>query len=315
VQNRLLAIVGPTSVGKSALALKLAKELLGEIVSADSRQVYRFMDIGTAKPSLEDRSAVPHHLIDVVNPDEDYSLALFLRHAAEAIQNAKNRSMVPILVGGTGQYVWGLLEGWQAPEVPPDHQLRRRLEERARTAGAASLYEELARLDPEAARHVDARNPRRVIRALEVYHGSPDHRSRSRRKAPPPYQTKIIGLSLERTALYQRIDHRVDMMIESGWIEEVRALLDRGYSPELPSLSSLGYGELVQHLDHEMSLDEAVQRIKYRTHRFARQQQAWFRTTDRRIRWFDASSLDQAEAEVARWLTGSQSPPCECGTP
>ena len=303
MQDRLLAIVGPTAVGKSALALRFAKRIDGEAVNADSRQVYRYMDVGTAKPSPEDRAAVPHHLIDVIDPDEDYSLALFLRQASEAIRNVKRRSKLPILVGGTGQYVWGLLEGWQVPEVPPDPELRRCLEERARLEGPGSLYQELSNLDPAAAGRIDARNVRRVIRALEVHYASSDRQRSGPRKAAPPYRTKVLGLTLERSALYQRIDQRVDTMMASGWVEEVQALLDRGYSPELPSLSSLGYGELVQYLNGDLTLEAAAERIKNRSHGFARHQYAWFRLNDERISWFDASEgFDQAEAEVARWL-------------
>ena len=327
MQDRLLAIVGPTAAGKSALAIRLAQRLGGEIVSADSRQVYRYMDIGTGKPSAEDRRTVPHHLINVVDPDEEYSLALFLRQAWEAIQSIQARSKLPILVGGAGQYIWGLLEGWQVPGVPPDPGLRSRLEERARAEGAAALHKELAALNPNAAGRIDARNLRRVIRALEVHYASADAGASGSKKSrgassvsavesslqgryadppgrtPPGHQTLVLGLTLERSALYRRIDDRVDGMIESGWVGEVRLLLERGYGPELPSLSSLGYKELAQHLEGKLSLDEAASQIKHRTHRFARQQHAWFRPTDERISWSDAGEgLDRAEAELTRWL-------------
>ena len=308
MENRLLAIVGPTAVGKSALALRLAKRFGGEIVSADSRQVYRWMDIGTAKPSPQDRAAVTHHLIDVVNPDDEYSLAVFLRQATAAIKNVESRSKLPILAGGTGQYVWGLLEGWRPPEVLPDAGLRRRLEERATLEGAPALYQDLSRLDPAAAGRIDPLNVRRVIRALEVCYSSPDRQPGPPRAAEPPYHTKILGLTLERATLYRRIDDRADQMIENGWIDEVRALLERGYGAELPSLSSLGYRELVQHLNNELSLEDAIERIKFSTHRFVRHQYAWFRPGDERIRWLDASgNFDQAEAEVVRWLEDTAS--------
>ena len=309
MQSILLAIVGPTAVGKSALALRLARRLNGEIVTADSRQVYRHMDVGTAKPPLEDSSEIPHHVIDVVNPDEDYSLALYLRQAADAIRDIYSHSKLPVLEGGTGQYVWGLLEGWQVPEVPPDPELRLRLESRAAAEGPAALYEELARLDPGAASRIDSRNLRRVVRALEVCYSSPKGYPSPPQTRPPPYHVKVLGLTLQRSCLYQRIDDRVERMMDSGWIDEVRALLDMGYRPDLPSMSSLGYRELVQYLGNELTLQEAVQRMKYRTHRFARQQYAWFRLTDKRIHWLDASrELDDVEEETMRWLEEAKAP-------
>ena len=299
VGQKLLAVVGPTASGKSALAVSLARELDGEIISADSRQVYSGMDIGTAKPSAEQRAAVPHHLVDVIAPDEEYSLAVFLRQARTAIHDIESRWKLPILVGGTGQYVWGLLEGWQVPEVPPDHELRAGLEGRARLEGGAVVYKELARLDPDAARRIDPRNVRRVIRALEVHHSSPDFSSRASR-SKPPFKSVIVGLTLERAALYQRINERVNTMITEGWVGEVRALLGRGYGPDLPSMSSLGYKELAHHLDGEGSMEVTVERIQQKTRRFARQQYAWFRLDDERIRWFDGSTegLDAAETFV-----------------
>ncbi|MCI0440224.1 MAG: tRNA (adenosine(37)-N6)-dimethylallyltransferase MiaA [Chloroflexi bacterium] len=298
----ILVIVGPTAVGKSALALRLATAVGGEIVSADSRQVYRHMDIGTAKPSPDELAAVPHHLIDVADPDEDYSLAVFLRQAREAIQNVKNRGRLPILAGGTGQYVWGLLEGWQVPEVAPDAELRRRLEGRAESEGADTLYAELSQLNPEAASRIDPRNVRRVIRALEVSYSSPESANRGMEKSPPPYDAKLIGLTMPRRTLYRRIDDRVDAMMEAGFLDETRRLLEMGYGPELPSMSSVGYRELAMHLEGKLSLDEAVQRIKYGTHRIARHQYAWFRLGDERVAWFDVSDgFEEAMEEAMRW--------------
>ena len=299
----VVAIVGPTAVRKSALALRLAKSLDGEIISADSRQVYRFMDIGTAKPSIDERADVKHHLIDIVDPDGDYSLARFIEEASKAIQNVNTRSNLPLVVGGTGQYAWGLLEGWKAPKVLPNPELRQILAKKMAADGLSSLYDELVRRDPEAAKKIDARNPRRVIRALEVVYSAPGLAASEPRSIPPLYDVKIIGLTFERSALYRRIDDRVDAMIKSGWIDEVRGLLDRGYATDLPSMSSLGYRELVQYLRGELSLDEALNRIKYSTHRFARRQYTWFKPTDDRIQWFEASDgLEIPEEAVKQWL-------------
>lgn len=298
----LIAIVGPTAVGKSGLAMEIANSFDGEIVSADSRQIYRHMNIGTAKASPSDRAAVPHHLVDVANPDDSYSLALFLEQSSDAIKAIHKRAKLPVLAGGSGQYVWGLLEGWQVPKVPPDSSIRERLEERARVEGPEALYRELVSLDEHAAQRIDPRNPRRIIRALEVAHSSTPA-SDTPRKTPPDYETLIIGLTIERKALYRRIDERVDIMIASGWVDEVRRILDMGYGPELPSMSSFGYGELVQHLRGEISIDEAIQRIKFKTHRFARQQYNWFRLNDERIKWFDASHGHDAVIDFVRdWL-------------
>ncbi|MCH8186528.1 MAG: tRNA (adenosine(37)-N6)-dimethylallyltransferase MiaA [Chloroflexi bacterium] len=296
-RDRLVAIVGPTATGKSALALRLAQRLGGEIVSADSRQVYRGMDIGTAKPSAVERAAVPHHLIDVVDPDEEYSLAVYLRDAATAIGDAHRRRKLPILAGGTGQYAWGLIEGWQVPEVPPDRELRKRLEARAAVEGVEALHAELAKVDSEAASRIDSRNLRRVVRALEIRSIQGDTVARS--KKPPEYRITVLGLTLPRDALYRRIDDRVDRMVEAGWVDEVQELLDLGYGPELPSMSGVGYRELADFLRGELDLDGAAERIKRRTHGFARQQHNWFKAADARIQWLDAStSLDELEDQA-----------------
>lgn len=304
LKKKVLVVVGPTAIGKSSLAVTLAQALGGEIISADSRQVYRHMDIGTAKPTLEQRSIIPHHLVDIIDPDENYNLALFLRQVGHIILSIKkNEGLLPIVVGGTGQYIWGFVEGWQIPEVVPDLELRAKLERQAESDGGQALFQELSRLDPQAAARVDPQNVRRVIRALEVYHSSGGQPRQEIRKIPPDYDIKIIGLTMERAELYRRIDDRIDAMVKAGWIDEVKNLLDMGYSRELPALSSLGYSEIIGYLDNNISLDEAVQRIKFRTHRFARRQYAWFKLSDERIRWFDvATGLDAVESEVRAWL-------------
>ncbi len=299
----LVAIVGPTAVGKTALALRLASAVGGEVISADSRQVYRRMDIGTAKPSARDRVGVPHHLIDVVEPDDDYSLARFLKDATQAIQNVNCRSRTPVLAGGSGQYIWGLLEGWTLPPAPPDPLLRERLNALLASEGLDSLRHDLLTRDPTAAARIDLRNPRRVIRALEVSFGARPGENAAPSKRPPPYRVKVIGLTLSSDTLYKRIDDRVDSMIQSGWIDEVGALLDSGYAPRLPSMSGLGYRELVSHLRGDLFLDDAVIRIKHNTHKFARRQRAWFKPTDERIHWFDAAhGLEPPQEAAQTWL-------------
>ncbi|MFO7772689.1 MAG: tRNA (adenosine(37)-N6)-dimethylallyltransferase MiaA [Dehalococcoidia bacterium] len=288
----MIAIVGPTAVGKSELALRLAECFPAEIISADSRQVYRYMDIGTNKPSPGERAAVPHHVIDVVEPDQDFSLAMYHQLAAEAMKAVQHKGKSPLLVGGSGLYVWSLVEGWKLPQVPPDQQLRRRLEARAEQEGSHSLYQELQDIDPAAAARIDPGNARRIIRALEIYHATGRPPSQSQHKEPPAFPILIIGLTQERSELYTRIDQRVDKMIQMGLVEETDQLLKEGYSPSLPSMSGIGYKQISQFLRGEMTLPEAIDKIKYETHRLARHQYAWFRLSDSRIHWCDVGGRE-----------------------
>ncbi len=295
----LVAIVGPTAVGKSEVALILAERLNGEIVSADSRQIYRGMDIGTAKPTPEERARVPHHLIDVTDPDRPLTLAEYQRMAYAAIEEIHRRGRLPFLVGGTGLYVWAVVEGWQIPPAPPDPALRRALEERAQREGPGALYEELRRLDPEAAARIDPRNLRRVIRALEVCHRTGQPFSAQQRKNPPPYAAIMIGLTRPREELYRRIDGRVERMIAAGLVEEVRRLAE-GYPWELPAMTGLGYRQIGTYLRGEIPLEEAIRRIRSATRAFVRHQYNWFRLGDPRIRWFDLSRVGVEDIEA--WL-------------
>ena len=293
----LLAIVGPTAVGKSTLALRLALAFGGEIVNADSRQVYRYMEVGTAKPTPEQRDQVPHHLVDILDPDQDFSLALFLQHAREAVRGIHDKGRLPIVVGGTGQYIWALLEDWKVPQVPPDPKLRAELEAEEVAGGLGTLHKRLQELDPQGASTIDPRNTRRVIRALELHHVTGKMPSSLRDKGQLPYHHLVIGLTTAREALYERIDQRVDRMLEGGLVSEVKGLLSGGYTADLPSMSSMGYREIAAYLGGEMDLDEAARRIKYATHGFARRQYTWFRRGDSRIRWVDATGDPYPEAE------------------
>ena len=308
----VLFVVGPTAVGKSALALHLALAFNGEIVNADSRQVYRLMDIGTAKPSPGDRERVRHHLIDILDPDQDFNLAVFLRMAREAIQGIRNRGKLPIVAGGTGQYIWALLEGWQVPHVPPHAGIRRELEDEAGRDGAGVLHQRLHEVDPQTASTIDPRNLRRVIRALEIYLTVGAAPSSLRRKhAPPSHRSFVIGLTLDRKALYGKIDRRVDDMLRRGLVEEVQDLLRAGYSPGLPCMASMGYREAALYLNGELTLEEAAQRIKYETHRFARRQYAWFRPADPRIHWVEAGlDVDRRAGDLAEKFLSEAS---DCG--
>jgi tRNA dimethylallyltransferase len=287
-QPPLIVIVGPTAVGKTRLALRLAQEFDGEIISADSRQVYRGMDIGTAKPTLEECRRVPHHLIDVVAPDKPFTLAQYQGLAYEAIDDVLARGKLPFLVGGTGQYMRTVVEGWGIPRVPPNEELRAELYCQAEVEGAEAIHARLREVDPLAAERIDSRNVRRVVRALEVYLETGQPISELQRKKPPPYHILQIGLTMERQQLYRSIDERVDRMIEQGLVEEVRGLVERGYGYDLPSMSGLGYQQIGMYLRGEVSLEVAIQLIKHHTRRFVRHQYNWFRLSDEGVRWFDA---------------------------
>ena len=269
------------------MALHLAQVFNGEIVSADSRQVYRYMDIGTAKPNRQELSLVPHHLVDIINPDEDFSLAQYQELASNAINGIIQRQKLPLLAGGSGLYIWSVLEGWGIPKVPPDPDFRYRLEERAATVGREELYHELELLDPVAASKIDRRNTRRVIRALEVSKGSNTSPRQHQPGKSLPFNTLIIGLTTDRAELYRRIDSRVDTMIEKGLVEEVKKLMNTGYGLTLPAMSGIGYRQIGMFLEGELTLEAAIQQIKFESHRFVRHQYNWFRLKDDRIKWFD----------------------------
>ena len=296
--NHLVAIVGPTGVGKSRLALQLARAFHGEIVSADSRQVYRHMDIGTAKSGPEELAIVPHHLISIVNPDQDFSLAQYQTLAYRTIRDIQQRDKLPFLVGGSGLYVWAVLEGWKIPPVPPDPEFRQNLEKRAANSGPNELYQELMKVDPAAAQKIDPHNTRRVIRALEVHRKTSTSFSQLQAKETPPFNIFIIGLTADRAELYRRIDLRVDEMIEQGLVAEVEKLVNMGYDFNLPAMSGIGYKQIGLFLKGELTLATAIQQIKFETHRFVRHQYTWFRLKDDRIHWFDIKSHMDSEIEA-----------------
>ncbi len=304
----LIVIVGATGIGKTALAVALARRFDGEIVSADSRQFYRGMDIGTAKPSPEDLALVPHHLIDIADPDDSISLVQFQVLGRAAIADIHARHRLPLLVGGTGQYVWGFLEGWDVPQAPPDEELRARLYAEADAEGHEALHARLRAVDPSAAERIDPRNVRRVVRALEVFHSTGRPFSALQTKKPPPYRTLILGLTLDRPALYTRVDCRIDAMIAAGLEAEVRGLVARGYGFDLPAMSALGYAEFAPLLRGEATIEDVASAMKRNTRRFVRHQSAWFRKADPRIHWLDAAAdpLPRAVELVAAFLQGGR---------
>jgi len=306
VSSPLVAIVGPTAVGKSDLALRLAQRLSAEIVNADSRQVYRYMDIGTGKPTLEERALVPHHVFDVVRPDEDFSLGTYRQLAANAIDDVRRGGHVPIVVGGTGQYVWSVVEGWNVPEVPPDSAFRVEMEERARSQGHEAVHAELERIDPEAAARIQATNVRRVIRALELHRATGEMPSSLLwRKKGSSDGTLVLGVGMERPQLFARADARVDRMVSLGFAAEVRALMAGGYEPSLPSMSSIGYREMYAHVRGESDLATAVEKTKVETHRLIRRQHTWFRPLDERITWIDGAESGRAFEEAMHHIRGA----------
>jgi tRNA dimethylallyltransferase len=303
----LIAIIGPTAVGKTELSLQLAERFNGEIISSDSRLFYRGMDIGTAKPSAKEMARVPHHLIDVSDPDETWSLGQFQKAAAEIIKDTVARGKLPFLVGGTGQYFRAVTEGWLPPEVKADERLREKLERWGEERGAKWLHDRLAKLDSEAAAKIDYRNMRRTIRALEVtLLTGKKFSSQRKQKGEPIYNLLTIGLRRERAELYARVDLRIEKMFEAGLLDEVQVLLDAGFSPELPSMSALGYRECVAVLNGKMTKDEAITQMKRITRVFVRRQANWFKNDDANILWFEADDTGlfiQIEEKIRNWLS------------
>jgi tRNA dimethylallyltransferase len=300
----LIVILGPTAVGKTEVAIQLAEQMDGEIVSADSRLLYRGMDIGTAKPSRDQRRRIPHHLIDVANPDQIWSLAQFQAKAHQSIEEIHSKGRLPFLVGGTGQYLRAITEAWQIPKIKPDQQLRKALENWSIEIGADGLHRRLATIDPGAAAKIDYRNLRRTTRALEVILRSGKLFSKQRTQSQSPYRVFLIGLTISREKLYARIDSRIDDMLAAGLVAEVKGLLDYGYSPDLPPFSAIGYQEIIDHLLGRITLEEAVMLIKRHTRQFVRRQANWFKDDDPDIHWIDAIDTDLAhlEANLQNWL-------------
>ncbi|MEN6411003.1 MAG: tRNA (adenosine(37)-N6)-dimethylallyltransferase MiaA [Anaerolineaceae bacterium] len=292
----LIVILGPTAVGKTELSLRLAERFGGEIVSADSRLFYRGMDIGTAKPTLAERRRVPHHLIDVSNPDQTWSLSVFQAEAKQVIADIHARGKLPFLVGGTGQYITAVTDNWIPPAQAPDERLRKALEDWAAEVGKLGLYERLAVLDPEAAKKIDYHNVRRTIRALEVIFKTGKKFSEQRQKTSSPYRVLKLGLDRPRDELYQRVDARIAQMLADGFAGEVHKLLDAGYAANLPTMSAIGYREMCAYLQGTMSLDEAVAQMKRLTRVYVRRQGTWFKEDAADITWLVMS--DQVEEEA-----------------
>lgn len=272
----IIVVAGPTAVGKTSLGIELALHFNGEVINADSRYLYRGMDIGVAKPGIVERQGVPHHLIDICDPSDEMSLATYQDLAMGAIAQVLASGKLPILVGGTPLYVNAVVEGWRIPRVPPQLEIRSRLAAEAEEIGLPALETRLAAVDPVAAAR-SSQNLRRVIRALEIYEVTGQRMSDLESKGPRPFNALELGLSLSRDALYQAVDRRVDQIIERGLIEEVRTLLEGGLSPDAPSMSSIGYRQLIPYLAGRQSLDEAKDQIRSDTRRYIKHQETWLR--------------------------------------
>ena len=299
----LICILGPTAVGKTEVAIQLAQHLNAEIVSLDSRQIYRGMDIGTAKPTLDQQRAVHHHLIDCVGVDQPFSVAEYQRLADTAIAEIRGREKRAMAVGGAGLYFRGIIDGlFDGPGA--DAEIRAKLQREADEHGNVALHERLRRCDPEAANRVHPNNRVRVIRALEVYEltGKPISVLQGQWKTDEPrYPFRAFGLNIPRETLYQRIEERVDRMVEAGLIEEVKGLLDQGYPRNCVAMQSFGYKELIGYLDRKRTFDEAIALLKQNTRRFAKRQLTWFRN-DPRIEWLDTSQFSSIDGIVDNLL-------------
>ncbi|GMR11270.1 MAG: tRNA (adenosine(37)-N6)-dimethylallyltransferase MiaA [Anaerolineae bacterium] len=302
----LVAILGPTAVGKTKVGIAVAEALEAEIVSADSRLIYRGMDIGTAKPDPEQLALIPHYLIDIAEPEESWSLVQFKRAADEAITQVQERERLPLLVGGTGQYVTAILEGWLPPPKAPDNSIRSKLEALAAEHGPRLLHAKLEEVDPATAEVIDPANVRRVARALEVYELTGTPLSEQRRADPPDYRILRLGLHLPRPELYARIDRRIDQMLERGLVDEVQALLNRGIELDHPPMSGIGYRQIGEYLLGERTLEEAVTEMRKLTRQFVRRQANWFKADDPDIEWNEVrvGLTSRLMDRIRSWLQG-----------
>jgi len=301
----LAVIAGPTAVGKTTVSIRLAQKLDAEIISADSAQVYRYMDIGTAKPSMKERAGVKHHLIDVVDPAEEFTVADYQQLAEDAIQSIKARGKLPLMVGGTGLYIKAVIDGFLFPDEGADWQLREELLHQAREHGNQYLHDKLRRVDPPAAGRIHPNDVKRVIRALEVYRRTGKPITWHQQKAaqmPPRYDAVMIGLKMGRSRLYARINDRVDRMLKQGLIDEVCTLLNRGYDDSLISMQALGYKEIIGYLQGKYDLEKAIRLLKRDTRRFAKRQLTWF-CRDKRIHWLDWDDYPCTELMVEKIIS------------
>lgn len=306
-KQKLVVIIGPTAVGKTKLSIELAKQYNGEIISGDSMQIYREMDIGTAKIRQEEMEGIPHHLIDIRNPDQDFSVAEFQELVREKITEIASRNKLPIIVGGTGLYIQAAIYDYHFSEAPSNPDYRKNLEKRAEKEGNQALHDELVRIDPQSASEIHPNNVRRVIRALEIFHCTGKTKEETQANQSPEllYDTALIGLTMERDQLYERINRRVDIMVEEGLLEEVRSLYNRGLK-ECQSIQAIGYKEIYQYLDGLVSYVDAIDMLKQNSRRYAKRQLTWFRNK-MSVKWFDMGdtlSVEKKITEISAYIEG-----------
>ncbi len=294
-----VVILGPTAAGKTEVAINVAKALHGEIISADSRQFYQGMDIGTAKPTLSERQGIPHHLLDIVPPDGEFNLSDFKAAVKVLVGDITARGRLPLIVGGTGQYLRALLSGWEIPATPPNEAMRKALGEWADQIGALRMHQLLAKIDPQAAEVIEYQNVRRTIRAWEVILTTGQRFSDLRVRKDSDFDALQIGIRRPREALYARIDERIQAMLDAGLIAEVAGLMAKGYSLDLPSMSAIGYREIAAYLSEQISLDEAIVLMKRNTRTYVRRQANWFKENDPAIKWVDYSD-EVSELVISR---------------
>lgn len=293
----LLVILGPTAVGKTNIAIKVAHQLNGEIISADSMQVYRHLNIGTAKPSLTEREGVPHHLMDIVDPSENYNVVRFQSKVKQLIPAIVGRGHLPMLVGGTGLYISAVVDNYNFSHDGPNPLLRRQLTARAVKLGSQTLHRELSQVDPAAAEKIQRTDTRRLVRALEV--SASGQQFSASKHGPPLYRVVQIGLTRKRTKLYEAVNQRVEQMFDRGLVEEAKWILQLDLPPNLPVLQALGYKEIFPYLQGEVSIDEVKENLKRQTRRFVKRQLTWFRR-DERIIWLDRDEYSDQEALTAQ---------------
>lgn len=294
----MVVIVGPTAVGKTELSIELAKRFDGEIVSADSMQIYKYLDIGTAKPTKDEMQGIPHYMIDIVYPEQDFNVAKYKKMATHYIDDISERNKLPILVGGTGLYISSILYDLKFTDAKPDTSLREKLEQDMKDKGVEALYDELNRVDPDSCKRIHINDKKRIIRALEVYYrtGKPmSHFEEDEKKLNSQYAPIIIiGLTMDREKLYQKINLRTDLMIQNGLLEEVESLIKKGYDKNLQSIQALGYKELYDYFEGTKTLEEVVEDIKRETRRYAKRQITWFKK-DKNIKWFKVDEFKTKE--------------------
>lgn len=306
-KQKLLVIIGPTAVGKTKLSIELAKQFNGEIISGDSMQIYRGMDIGTAKIKAEEMEGIPHHLIDIKDPDESFSVAEFQQLVRGKISEIALKGKLPIIVGGTGLYIQSVIYDYQFSEAPADDSLRLQLEERAKEIGNEALHGELTKIDPESAAQIHHNNVRRVIRALEIYYCTGKIMSEYQKHQEPDllYETALIGLTMDREKLYERINYRVELMLEEGLIEEVKGLYEQGLR-DFQSIQAIGYKEIYDYLAGRAGFEDAVEMLKQNSRRYAKRQLTWFRNK-MEVEWFDMTdvpNLSKKITEISRYIEG-----------